>query len=971
LPALVVAGHGLQRESTVTAPNVTIDFRRQFSLPVGVPPALALADLLVYCAELGADTGWLEYPYENTDRALTELDPGLPGDLRASLLTLAGGARAIVVPRSFAVSGLAAGAITRNAGITANHVKTIGLPAWAQVMPAPGEEIWVTNSARFRWDDTTKTASVLPQPFHSDESLALAMDPTAGGAAIGADLPGIAADDAAQHLLATAAAARDGELDPLVLRAPALGLARFDRYRHVEATLAGASVTAVSVRAQSAAGALLLRVLPSAITPPIDSLEPILKEHTLVFEHLAVDDVARCLGPLAWLQLVRFDELTAIKKFKDEVHKHCSTALRCWLAHGALGFGATGAGEIAEAVTAPFKKDAAASVDQVKAAIAAIMAKQLAKEGLRTFVTGAYASILAGKSWIEQGTAFPVVEANRPAALKWAHKALEGVMMEPHLWLVAYAGCPLGRPSALYRSATGLATADLLRRGLSTFDLEALVLAGRAGEVFPDVTAPALPALRTDPVVLTAYAGKARGYLAAVRVVEATRVRECTTRDWLRATIVGWHHKIRAPVPIDFDQFAAAGHPLARALSWAEFDAARTARASMDILHGTKVGAKTLSRDIVDFWIRAADLGPTWPVSQPGQNDQDLPAGPTDPYMPGETSRGIAGFDELDLDAALVASNFLRDGVDTTQKVALPVILALLDREGLRADSRWQRGGALSDEFRDNLNKDKDSDLSAIAVAKAGFQDGFARRIWTLNSFGLDVMDVPALTGLGGIAGVDDWKQFARLRVAEYLQRLLDAGVAVDLDPARVKEYCVARTIGRTHPVTKVLQAKLATRQLQWIGIVLQQGEFQRRHALIRRGPAAGELNSSWRPLVGGTTLTAVPEYAAPRPSPGANAEAGSRYAYLAYYSMLYLAFNGSPGLWNSWVNIANANRGVRSVTEYFLYKSTALDTLAGGRVPWHRGHALRFVTALDAYLRLTGPDTAAVGRADLGVWPI
>jgi hypothetical protein len=101
-------------------------------------------------------------------------------------------------------------------------------------------------------------------------------------------------------------------------------------------------------------------------------------------------------------------------------------------------------------------------------------------------------------------------------------------------------------------------------------------------------------------------------------------------------------------------------------------------------------------------------------------------------------------------------------------------------------------------------------------------------------------------------------------------------------------------------------------------------------------------------------------------PAPGADAESAERFDYLAYYSLLYLAFNGSPRVMNWWVDVVNANRGAVPATRYFLYKISDAQTLSApnpGRQRWHRGHVMRFILALDAYLRIKTTDTAAVVR--------
>src|ERR1700752_3530066 len=98
----------------MAVPLVTIDLKRQFSLPFGVQPDLTPTETTTYCTELGATPGWLDFTYKETDPALVDLDPGLPKDLRISLLARSAGAKAIVVPRTTDIGGLPAGVLTRS-----------------------------------------------------------------------------------------------------------------------------------------------------------------------------------------------------------------------------------------------------------------------------------------------------------------------------------------------------------------------------------------------------------------------------------------------------------------------------------------------------------------------------------------------------------------------------------------------------------------------------------------------------------------------------------------------------------------------------------------------------------------------------------------------------------------------------------------------------------------------------------------
>ena len=81
-----------------------------------------------------------------------------------------------------------------------------------------------------------------------------------GGPTLPTSIDGILDADDAAYLLTTAASGGDGELDGLLVRAPACSLVRFERYRHLLAP----SASTLTTSHPSSTGAIVLRTLPAA-----------------------------------------------------------------------------------------------------------------------------------------------------------------------------------------------------------------------------------------------------------------------------------------------------------------------------------------------------------------------------------------------------------------------------------------------------------------------------------------------------------------------------------------------------------------------------------------------------------------------------------------------------------------------------------------------------------------------------------
>jgi hypothetical protein len=221
------------------------------------------------------------------------------------------------------------------------------------------------------------------------------------------------------------------------------------------------------------------------------------------------------------------------------------------------------------------------------------------------------------------------------------------------------------------------------------------------------------------------------------------------------------------------------------------------------------------------------------------------------------------------------------------------------------------------------------------------------------------------------LVGVADWLKFAWTNLFTVLTNATMAGVTTGLNSMRLDASVLYRVSSRFTGATQVGQAQMLSRRAHLAGIIIQHGEFQRRHALIRQGPAAGPLDSFWLPKAGGTTLAAVPQFQSPAPAPGANSEDPARADYLAYAAVCYLAFNASPTMWNAWVAAANAVDAA-NIPRVLLFSITEAQAPGGHANFWIRGNFVRFAVGLDAYLRMSDTGAGDVTfpvRGDAG-WP-
>jgi hypothetical protein len=282
-------------------------------------------------------------------------------------------------------------------------------------------------------------------------------------------------------------------------------------------------------------------------------------------------------------------------------------------------------------------------------------------------------------------------------------------------------------------------------------------------------------------------------------------------------------------------------------------------------------------------------------------------------------------------------------------------------------------------------------DFSPAGHRSPAFLAAWARRIWFAWPWGLDLIHKPRLASLVPDPQSADYPTtverytrwiLARLTHVDWtgdVQAPLPAGVDPSMsliDPdylpygdilhfvdARLTARWVTTVSdaqGNVTNVDAILQNRLS-RRLEAVGLILQAAVFQWVHRQVSEG--LGYLgmydpeDEKYDPVDDFVRM--------PPPEPGDNALSTARQTYIAYWALVYLAFNASPVIWNYWVAIAAKQKDAdEQVANYLLYRlrhgigdPNRIADREAREAASNRlrvlGNMTRFAVALDAYLRL------------------
>jgi hypothetical protein len=969
-------------------PACDIDWRREFSLPFGVPPgALTPQQRIEYARSLAA-TGDFAL---NTYARFTARLPG-PGDVRAAP---AGNTNRMVLPRF----GLPAADDATLPG-TASAVVATG--AFAVTPPAAGtpEQVEAALAAKLPFDAISRKFAPLPIPRYGADTVVVSFAAAAPAltTSLGLSEPGILGEDGgllAQLPATLLATGMDGgtlvpgELDRLLLRAPVTGRFRFETYQHYRW-----NGGAFAPEGPSTTGRLYVQQPHLAMRESAEHTDTmVFRPRLFVFEHVDRAAVARAIEHVLVLHLAFLGGLEAgfrgvagteprlaIRSGSDGVRNWAAetvrSLLRSWTAFLAVLAWRPEDKAVAADLPAGWATGFPASdlksggVPTVLAALGQVRDHPAWLASIRFYVTNVHSRLLAGYSWLEVLTAngqhpgrrFPVPSGQPPFTpsdprLAAQHARLRRAV-DPHFrWLACFAGCPIGAASTAYGP------------GLSTFELEALHAAGTAHLALGLPTAVAGDGPRAGRAMdLAPYAAQAAGHLSAFQAEPYGLDGLHTTADWLVELIRGIHFHQQEPAFVDLaavmDPDDGSGNPLLGATRFDEHLRAVHLRRQMDA-----PAAKAVTTASLTWWDGKLGMnksGTDWQLTPEMGPTETKPPTPAAPFKNPDTtlkqfigvvpaatlwlSPNPSGYDLFDLESAFLAVGRACEPPDGPDSLPLPVLLALMEREGVKNFAPLNRY------VRNTLTESHTLSWEAHNTGPRGE--------WTTDAL---------LGRMGLLLGPYGFDTFANANPDTTFNALVTSMAAPPPpilvlgdaeDPAK---YVNDRVHATWHPFPAAPVGVPAiwkrSRRVHWAVLALMAGFFRQRESFVRNPTTANKLAEvGWAPDPGW-----LPASSSPPDLTGKTPADPEWKDYLTYYALIYLLYNTSPATWVKYVKGAEAGRiaagSPLSLRDYLVFEH--------GRDRVVVGNLVRFAIGLDAYLRLNyldglAPKDYAGAAADL-----
>jgi hypothetical protein len=296
-----------------------------------------------------------------------------------------------------------------------------------------------------------------------------------------------------------------------------------------------------------------------------------------------------------------------------------------------------------------------------------------------------------------------------------------------------------------------------------------------------------------------------------------------------------------------------------------------------------------------------------------------------------------SGFDTFDLESAYLACR--RMSQHGGAQLPLPVMLALMEREGIRLFARINRRVRNTTAASETLIWEaRRRAASPGPLPTAEYSTDPARRAreaWLAYPYGLDTFSSPNTD-----TAVDDVVK--RLETAGVFT--LDPGesIATYISTRVFSEWLALPAAGPTHGVPRIWKR---TRRMHWAGLSLMAGFFRYLEAQVRTPTVAnGYASVGWAPAAGW-----LPAGSSPPNLTGHTATDVQWKDYLSYYALIYLAYNNRADTWRDTIRaaeVARASSGsTMSLRDYLLFRHD--------RDRMRIGNMVRFVIGLDAFLRL------------------
>lgn len=994
-------------------PYCDVDWARTFSLPFGVPASgITAAERIQYAVGLGAVS---EIPV-STHGSFFADPPALDVRLVDGILLPRYGRD--LVP---SISQL------QDATKVAGRVQSFGKAAFKPIAVPSGTASAVEHllQARLPIDDTALAFAPLPIPRLALDSIETFFPSAPAAWKPGAPFKVPGALDAAgapvaavPQLLLESSDTALGEHDPLLLRAPVAGRFRFDPYylfRRVG--------TALEAIGPSSTGRLLVQQPPlSTARKNAGTSTEVFESRTFAFEHVTRDSVAELLHVHLMFQLCHLKALDAAHHGKAgsearlAIPKH-SAEIMDWAVSGVhrlirswTAFLWSLAWRIEDkALTSALPAEWAKPLakDDLKAGDAATvvtLAKQVLDDAERLasliyFCSNVYSRRLSGFSWSEvlelngrNTDRFPVPADQPPftgtdAAAKAAqlqHQWLR-LLENPHdRWVACWAGAPLGRPAPIYAPTPAAAGAGFPANAVTTYDLEALHAATKAGAALavasPDTTTQAAPGRAAD---LSSLVAKRVGYACWFSAGPIWNPLH-TTVDWLLELTQGVHQAEQEPgflqlmSLVDTADAAFRGHPLVRPLGADVHERALHLRGQMNSLDGDAA-----LRGWVDWWGAAYGLkkvGSEWFVQDPLGNAVGDKLTPTLPYKaertvpaPGKrtldhtdlNTGAISGFDAFDIESAFLARRRMTLPPGAGPMLPLSVILALMDREGVRSFGAINRfvtytaaqASTLAWIATDApLHRTASYDVPPLGHVATPAE--ISRIHWLSLPYGLDHFILersPADPRVIVDVFISDQRMRPRIVALESSPQVTTLG------EENVERYLRSRMWSDWQPeapppadpkIGRPVIWKLH-RRVHWAVISMMVGFFRRMELEI--GQSLVDVGAfrqvGWKPVAWFPGGMAPPILVGKAPTDIEWKD------FISYYAIIYAAYNTSPANWRRILRQAEAQHlatgSSLTLRDFLLFKFDRRDAVVD--------HMARFAVGLDSFMRLDDADGVAL----------
>lgn len=968
----------------------SINFKRYFSLPFGVPPeSLDKSKTLDYLRGIQIDID----VYHNTYNKYT---PSKPLKSKFLLIDAEGSNDKMILPNFSKPVNIAVNDIE----IIRSTAESIINKVWKTLKiqrTATPEEIADLVKRTIFFDNDSQKISNLPIPQYGRDSIRLFwpnIDESNLPGLMDMDLPGVLPVEglffpSPDYLLATSMHERDGELNRLNIRSPILGRVRFEFYHHFSK-----SDRTINILNRSNTGRLIIKgKFPDEERSKTGT--HLFDETEFIIDHVDADSVI-----YHFYRILLF-YFSNVENFVNAFHKKPNSNKKLnltktmfnafklslgqlfifWILFNKFIDGTHGnegaynliplkirqkiekGQKLNKIIEANLLKDETDWLIEMRNYI--ISDDQILTKFL-SFVESRYVPLFIGKSWYELGIEFPVSDQKEPKkSNKHIHVFLESIHDPKKKWLVCYSGCPLGYPAPFYSSDSELNSTRFPSTEITTYELEAIYLAGKTTALYPDIDIQTNTDIKLPPD-LTPFSSKIAGKSCTIYTREIMNTPIYTTIDWFEELLKGVNiaRKETGRLSIDkfFNQNNSTGHPITQLLNIENFLRAEAIRNQMDTLDNTKVGNASLGQISLDWWkenilwkritdhIAAPIVSGEWP-------DGKIPA-PSAPYKNDTTkfpqrSGGIvqyengfskvSGFDFFDLESIFLARSKVRNVLTSNFDIPISVLLALADREGIRIFAWLHRNNNLK--WITNIGPV--FDLSKWT----GKKHSLGRIHWLWWPYGLDWYTITEDV-YSKLPGVQNARFEGKIILLKN-HNILDT----DKDEETIRKFFDER-VNSTWPTATgplaIPRIWKLTRRCHWAFISLMAAKFQIAQKHIREKEVYSYSDDSWI-----------------EDPPSINKDSTSitdRKDYITYYSLIYLAYNSHkrPATWNSIIKKVeeDTTRGDMSLRDFLVFKycpeeyRRKLDYTHDDYDPgvsWmdNLAHMRRFAIGLDAYLHL------------------